>query len=284
MVERLSEWIAYGARRLRSAGIESPERDARLLVAFATGGNALDLIANPERPVDALGAGRIRLALDRRAAGEPVSRIMGAREFYGRSFKVAPATLDPRPDSETLIDAALEIADEEGWRERPIRILDIGTGTGCLLLTVLAELDCATGLGTDIDPAALEVAAENARRLGLASRVQFACGRSLSGIDETFDLLISNPPYIPSADIPGLAPEVRDHDPLTALDGGPDGCTVYREIAARCGVVVPRGWVVLEIGAGHSGLVSAVFASYRRKRFRQDLGGHTRCMAVQIQS
>jgi release factor glutamine methyltransferase len=225
----------------------------------------------------------------RRTAREPVSRILGVREFYGRRFKLSPATLDPRSDSETLIEAALAIAKREGWGEKPVRILDIGTGTGCLLLTLLAELPLASGLGTDVSEAALAMAAENACSLGLAGRATFARHDALDGIAEPFDLVLSNPPYIARGDIPGLDPEVREYDPLAALDGGADGLDVYRKIAGKLEGVA-RGWVVLEVGMGQADAVALVLhQAFVKTRHAEvcryaDLGGHTRCVALRLQS
>ena len=225
----------------------------------------------------------------RRALREPVSRILGRRDFYGRVFHVTAATLDPRPCSETLIEAALELAREEGWRGRPIRILDVGTGSGCLLLTLLAELPLATGLGTDISGEALAVAEENARRLGLAQRSRFAVANFLEGIEETFDLVVANPPYVASTDIAGLEPEVRDHDPLPALDGGPDGLDGYRAIAADIKRIVPTGWTLVEVGAGQAAAVAQLLQGggpdrpLPAARMWRDLGGHVRAVAVKTQ-
>ncbi len=176
---------------------------------------------------------------------------LAQREFYGRRFALSSATLDPRPDSETLIEAALGIAAREGWRERSIRILDVGTGTGCLLLTLLAELPLATGVGTDISGEALQTAARNATSLGVAERVHFAQADALGGIDGPFDLVVSNPPYIASGDIAGLSTEVRKYDPRVALDGGADGLDIYRRIIADLGRVL-RGWVIFEGRCGAS--------------------------------
>ncbi len=222
-------------------------------------------------------------------AREPVSRILGRRAFFGREFSVGRATLDPRPCSETLIEAALALADQEGWRTRPIHILDAGTGSGCLLLTLLAEMELAHGVGTDISAGALAVAAENADRLGLSERAEFAEARYLGGTRGTFELVVSNPPYIPTRDIEGLEPEVRNHEPRTALDGGADGLDAYREIAAGLPRVVPRGWALFEVGAGQA---DAVVDILRRELGRHggevrqwtDLGGHRRCVAIQTQS
>ncbi|HEX9881107.1 MAG TPA: peptide chain release factor N(5)-glutamine methyltransferase, partial [Hyphomicrobium sp.] len=226
--------------------------------------------------------------LRRRCAREPVSRILGAREFYGRTFKVTPATLDPRPDSETLIEAALEIVDREGWRTRPLRILDVGTGSGCLLVTLLAELPQASGLGGDISAAALAVAADNARAHGVLSRMQVALHDGLDGIDGPFDLLVCNPPYIASAEIAELSPEVRAHDPRHALDGGPDGMAVYRAVMSDLPRVMSHGWVLFEVGAGQADALSRLICDTlpgvrTPLQTWKDLGGHVRCVAAEIQ-
>lgn len=270
---------------LQEAGIERAADEARRLVAFAAGLSTLVVATEPDRRLTPQQMRAVADALSRRARHEPLSRIAGRREFYGRDFRLSAATLDPRPDSETLIEAALELVRAEGWSERPIRILDIGTGSGCLLLTLVAELPLATGLGTDIAPDALATAAANARDLGLDGRVGFARARSLDGIAGTFDLVVSNPPYIPTGDIAGLDRDVRLYDPIAALDGGPDGLAVYREIAGRLPAVCPRGWAVLEVGAGQADDVQALLASAEwpnapTPRSWMDLNGHTRVVAV----
>ena len=229
---------------LRSAGIEGAGDDARRLLAAALALSAAQLLARPERPLSAEESERFGRSIARRAAREPVSRILGEREFYGRSFAISPATLDPRPDSETLIAAALEFTAAEKWPAapaRPLRILDVGTGSGCLLLTLLAELPGALGVGIDTSTAALDIARANAQRLGVADRAHWLVGDALEAMRGPFDILISNPPYIPTGEIAGLDPEVRCYDPPLALDGGdgrftllpPPGC----EYRGRC-----AGW------------------------------------------
>ncbi|MDQ8698841.1 peptide chain release factor N(5)-glutamine methyltransferase [Hyphomicrobium sp. LHD-15] len=273
-------------RVLTEAGIEGAARDARLLVLAALGIDGTALVRDPDRRLDGRDAERLSEFARRRAAREPVSRILGERGFYGRTFRITPATLDPRPCTETVIEAALEIAGREGWRERPIRIVDIGTGSGALLLTLLAELPLASGIGTDISPDALAAAQANAVQLGVADRAVFLERRSLDGIDGTFDLLISNPPYIPSEEIASLEADVRAYDPLGALDGGADGLDIYRELAAGFARIVPDGWVLLEIGAGQADGVTGIFRDSADGRclgdirLWQDLGQHTRCVAI----
>lgn len=287
--ERVDDAVRRGTRALSEAGVESPGGDARKLIAAATGLSAAQLLAAPETPIDPNAAAKLDEMLRRRAAREPVSRILGERDFYGRTFKVTPAVLDPRPDSETLIQATLEIADAEGWRTRPIRILDVGTGSGCLLVTLLAELPQATGVGGDISEDALAVARENARTHGVLSRMQVALHDGLEGIDGPFDLVVCNPPYIASGDIAGLSPEVRDYDPRLALNGGADGLDVYRVIISSLPRVILKGCVLFEVGAGQGQAVAKLLyeaiPAPRRGALKcwRDLGGHERCVALEIQ-
>ena len=285
----LAEAARAAQQALNAAGVEDAGRDARLLTAAAVGVSTADIIGRPEQILSAEAQARLRRMIERRSAREPVSRILGEREFYGRPFALSEATLDPRPDSETLIGAALELAMQEGWGEAPIRILDIGTGTGCLLLTLLAELPNATGLGTDISEEALATARRNAQALGLADRAAFARHDMLDGVAGPFDLVVSNPPYIASGDIPVLAPEVHQFDPHAALDGGPDGLAFYRRISQGLDKVL-WGWVVLEVGMGQADAVALLLQQafvktlHAELRRYDDLGGHTRCVALRLQS
>ena len=282
----LREAIAHLARLLSDAGIEDPARDARYLVLGTLGLSGTDLMRAPERRLSEAEGQRIGAAALRRVAREPVSRILGERGFFGRTFAVTPATLDPRPCTETVIEAVLEIAQAQGWRDAPVRILDIGTGTGALLLTLLAELPRAQGVGTDISDGALATAEANAVRLGLADRAEFLNRDGLDGLDGRFDILVSNPPYIPSGDIAGLDPEVREFDPRTALDGGADGLVFYRAFAAGAQRVVPNGWVFVEVGAGQAEDVARLFSAGGGTDVRlwHDLGGHARCVAMKTQN
>ena len=283
----LRELVREAARALAEAGVETPERDARLLAAAAIGCSAAELISCPDLSVDAAARHRMAEFVRRRYAREPVSRILGVREFFGRSFVLSPATLDPRPDSETLIEAALAYVDAKGLRQRPLRILDVGTGSGCLLVTLLAELPCATGMGTDIDPMSLDIARMNARDSAISARCEFRLADGLAGIEGLFDILVCNPPYIASGDIPGLAPEVRNFDPRAALDGGPDGLHIYRQLVPQIARVVPQGYAVLEVGAGQAEAVAQMLLSSMSRqaalRRHVDLGGHTRCVSMEIQ-
>jgi release factor glutamine methyltransferase len=274
------------ARILREAVIATPELDARLLLRHATGLTQEDLLARPESMLAPESAARLEAAIARRVVREPVSRIIGMREFYGREFLVDRHTLDPRPDTETLIEAALETVERNGWREKPLRLLDLGTGTGCILLTLLAELPKAHGIGTDVSEGALALASENARRLGLESRAGFAAADWLDGIEGEFDLVLANPPYVASGEIVGLAREVRYYDPLLALDGGADGLDGYRRIAAKAsGILRPGGHLMVEIGASQAdailGLFRAAGLGVDAHDVRHDLSGRPRAILVE---
>ena len=272
---------------LARAGIEGAGGDVRRLAAAALGVSGAAVLMGPDRVLTTAELQLLRAFVERRRQHEPVSRILGERDFYGRTFAISPATLDPRPDSETVIAAALEIAREEGWMSRPIRILDVGTGSGCLLLTLLCELPQATGLGTDISAAALDTASLNAGRLGLGRRVTWLRADALESIAGPFHMLVANPPYVRTAEIPGLEPEVRDFDPTQALDGGPDGLAMYRRLMPRIADVTPcGGWVVLETGHDQAADVAALLASKEagmdvaRIRIHHDVAGRRRCVAA----
>jgi len=271
------------ARALRDVGVETPALDARLLLCLATGLTHEALIAHGQEPIAPEEAGRLAGYVTRRLDGEPVSRIKGTRDFYGRDFLIDACTLDPRPDTETLVDAALDMIAQNGWKDRPLKLLDLGTGSGCILLTLLAELPQAEGVGIDVSEGALRVAGENARRLGVAPRARFLAADWLDGVEGQFDLIVSNPPYIPSPEIAGLGREVAVYDPRPALDGGADGLDAYRRIAGGAGpFLAPGGQLLVEIGATQA---DAVLALLREAGFgvdeasvRWDLGGRPRCI------
>lgn len=235
--------------RFAESGIDSAALDARLLIGAALQLDLTGLIAQGRRRIAMDEADRLETFALRRIAGEPVARILGTREFWGLPLTVSPDTLVPRPDTETVVEAALDILRTEGLAGGALRIADLGTGTGAILLALLTELPEATGIGTDLSAAALDIAAANARELGLGSRADFLISDYAAGLSGGFDLIVSNPPYIRSADIATLAPEVRDHDPRLALDGGRDGLDAYRQIAPQAAnLLTPGGLVVLEIG------------------------------------
>lgn len=280
--------IAALTRAFAEAGLDTPGTDARYLVHGVLGLDTGDLLRAPEQVLGEARAGQLSAAAKRRLRHEPVSRILGTRAFYGRDFIVTPDVLDPRSDTEAIIDAVLAIADREGWRTRPVRLCDIGTGSGAILVTLLAELPLATGIATDVSPAALDVACRNAERLGVGGRFKGILTSTIENVAGPFDLVVSNPPYIPAGDLSALAPDVRHFDPHLALDGGPDGLWVYREIASKISYLPRPMWVVLEIGAGQQHDVAGIFCQELGQghlsdlSFRQDLGGHVRAVTLKL--
>jgi release factor glutamine methyltransferase len=259
--------------RGKLAETETPSLDARLFLQHATGLSHAELIAGDDLVVNAEVALAFEALVARRAAYEPVSRILGSREFYGRKFRVTPDVLDPRADTETIVDSCLKL--------KPRRILDLGTGSGILAVTLLAEILEATGVAVDVSPPALAIARMNAETLEVADRLQFIESNWFSKVEGRFDLIVSNPPYIPAADVSTLDVEVRDHDPHLALAGGRDGLECYRAIALGAEQhLAVHGHVAVEIGAGQAGDVTAIFAGAGFKLVEQaaDLGGHIRCL------
>lgn len=278
--------LAQMTRAFAAAGIESAQRDARFLLQSLLGLDGAALLTQPQRHLGD-NARRVGDAVRRRLAHEPVSRIVGSREFYGRNFVITPDVLDPRPDTETVIDLALDIIRSRGSAEKTLSIADIGTGSGILIATLLAELPNARGVATDVSPAALAVARQNAERLGVADRATFVATHGLKGCAGPLDLIVSNPPYIATNKIAELESEVREYDPMVALDGGPDGLGVYREIAQDDIVKQQHSaCLVVEVGAGQATDVEKIFVSagWSFLDRRNDLGGHGRAVALEIHS
>ena len=281
----LTQALRQAAARLRRAGIDNAGEDARRLAAAVLGLTRAAILREPHRALAAEDAERLNGAVARRLLREPVSRIIGMRDFYGRGFCLSPATLDPRPDSETVVAAAIELVREEGWLEAPLSVLDVGTGSGCLLVTLLLELPTATGVGTDISTSALAMARHNARSLGVEHRSRWIAADGLTAIDGRFEVLVCNPPYIPSTEIARLEPEVRDFDPHAALDGGGDGLAMFRLLAMEIRRLVAEGWIILEVGDGQADAVTAIFAPLAGGlpgdvRLFRDVAGMRRCVAL----
>ncbi len=273
--DTLASLLAAASARLKASGSETPMLDARLLLQAAAGLTREDLILGPDRQLSREQLSVFEGFVGRRAHHEPVSRILGAREFYGRVFRVTPHTLDPRPDTETIIEAALKLMPQAA------RLLDLGTGTGAIAITLLAERPDATGIATDLSPAALAVARENAERLGVAGRLTLLAGSWFAPVSGLFDIILSNPPYIPSGEIAGLDPEVRNFDPALALSGGTDGLDPYRIIASGAAAhLAAGGRVLVEIGAGQAADVERIFVArgFLPAGRHSDLGGHVRCL------
>jgi release factor glutamine methyltransferase len=272
--------VAALTPRLAAAGIEQARREARLLVALAAGVGPATVLGWPERCLDAAAETRLAELADRRAAREPYARLAGRRQFWSLDFALSPETLDPRPDSETLIEAALERLPD---RRAPLRLLDLGTGSGCLLLALLSELDNAFGIGVDLLPGAAATARRNAASLGLADRAVFAVGRWGEALAGTMDVILANPPYICSESIDSLAPEVARHEPRAALDGGSDGLEAYRALAGEAKRLLKRDGIALfELGAGQASAVAALMieAGMTPEGTRRDLAEIERVLIV----
>lgn len=262
---------------LRAAGLDNADREARLLLVAASGLGAVDLVVEPGAALGEKAAAQLERFLARRAAREPLSRIVGQREFWSLKLAISPNVLDPRPDTETVVEAAL--AAFASRREERLRILDLGAGSGAILCALLSELPNAVGVAAEISPQAAGVARANLATLGFAARSRVVVGRWAEALDGRFDIVVSNPPYIASAEIDNLALEVRGHDPRLALDGGRDGLDAYRAIAGALGrIIAPRGAFFLEIGAGQGGAVSSLLteAGMGDVALVRDLAGHDR--------
>jgi release factor glutamine methyltransferase len=276
-VATIGTLLADAAELLRVAGIDQPRLEARLLVAHAFGMEQAALLRERDRSAD---PAKLAPMLDRRLAREPLALIVGRQGFWTLDLAVSPATLIPRADTETLIEAALGLFPRRG----DVRlVLDLGTGTGALLLAALTEFPQAWGVGVDANPAAAMLAAANAESAGLTARAAFFCGDWASACRGTFDLILSNPPYIPSGDIAGLMPEVAMYEPVAALDGGVDGLHAYRRILSQIpSLLRPNGAAVLELGQGQEAEVArlARMVGLEVQPARDDLGGIARALVV----
>jgi release factor glutamine methyltransferase len=281
--QTLGEAVASAAQRLAAAGIEAPRREARLLIALALGIDPALVLGYPERLLDPAAAAKAAALVARRATREPYSRLAGRRQFWSLDFSLSPETLDPRPDSETLIEAALAALPN---RRAPLRIIDFGTGSGCLLLALLSELPNAIGLGIDILPGAAATARRNAAALGLGGRSLFVVGNWGDSIGGPADVIVANPPYICSESISRLAPEVARYEPRVALDGGSDGLEAYRPLAGETHRLLrPGGAAFFELGEGQAPAVSGVMAAVglAPAGVRRDLAGVERVLLVKRQ-
>ncbi len=274
-------FLCRAGQHLRAAAIEAPRFEARLLLSCAMECRTEDLLRDPRAPVPPEAARRFGALLRRRLERKPLAHLLGAAEFWSLPFAVSPATLIPRPDSETLIEAALAAFPQ---REAVRRVLDLGTGTGCLLLAALSEFPGAAGVGVDSVPEAAALARRNAAALGFGSRAGFVAGSwgaALAG--RGFDLVLSNPPYVETGAIPGLAPEVARHEPRSALDGGADGLDAYRALLPEIRrLLAPGGRAVVELGQGQRAAVEALAreSGLRALGCRADLGGVDRAFVL----
>lgn len=278
---RITDILREASRELGIAGVVSPQLDARLLLQHAANLDAETIAADPLLALESSAVDRFRLLLQRRMQREPVSRILGQREFWSIDFDIGPGVLDPRPDSETLVEAVLNSGYDA---DQPLTILDLGTGSSCLLCAVLSEFPAAMGIGVDISGDALHVAAGNLGRHGLTERSCLVLGNWADPIAERcIDVVIANPPYIPSGEIDDLAPEVERYEPRLALDGGEDGLQAYRGLLAELPRIMrDNGRVFLEIGAGQSDSVAFLLEESGATGVEglRDLGRHVRCLSA----
>ncbi len=262
---------------------DDPASEARLLLAAAGGLRPVDLIGAPDAPLGAA-APQVEAFAARRAAGEPLSRIVGRREFWSLSLAISPDALDPRPETETIVEAAL--ARFANRRAEALRVLDLGVGSGALLCAILTELPAARGIGVDFSEGAARIARANVEALGLGNRAEIRVGDWGAGLHGPFDLIVANPPYVRSGEIAGLAREVRDHDPRLALDGGEDGLEAYRAILPEIArLLAPSsGWFFLEVGAGQAEAVAdiATRAGLADMAILPDLAGVPRVVAGRL--
>jgi release factor glutamine methyltransferase len=268
--------------QLRAGGIEAPELDARILVGHAVGLDHAGLAASAARFLSVAEESAIAALALRRLAHEPVARIVGSKEFWSLRICLSAATLVPRPETETVVEAALAVIDARGARTRPLRIADLGTGSGAILLALLGELPNASGIGSDISARALATARVNARRLGFNRAAYVACDMA-AALRGPFDIIVSNPPYIATGDIAALPPEVRNFDPRRSLDGGADGLDFYRAIAASAPALLAHdGALIVELGSGHAEPVAALFAAAGLAPLppQPDLNGVPRALVV----
>ena len=277
---KVGDALAECAAALEAAGFEEARRPARRLVAAARGVSAAEIFAYPEAPLSAAEAAQLAAMLQRLTRHEPFSRIVGLREFWGLDFLLSADTLDPRPESEGIVEAVLARLPD---RTAAYRFLDLGTGTGCLLLALLSEFPAASGIGVDIAAGAAATARHNAQRLGLGERACFLAADWASGVNARFDAIVANPPYIATGAIAGLMPEVRDHDPPRALDGGADGLAAYRAITPDLPrLLAPAGLFVAEIGAGQADAVAEILqrSGLRLDGLLPDLAGIARIVTA----
>jgi release factor glutamine methyltransferase len=273
-----AEALAWLAETFERSFIEDPKREAALTLSAAAGVAPIALIVDPEATLGAA-ARRVEEFAARRTAGEPLSRIVGMREFWGLKLAISPDVLDPRPETETVVEAALRLCANR--REDPLHILDLGVGSGALLCSLLGEFGRARGVGVDVSQGAAEVARRNVEASGLAERAEIRVGDWTKDLVGPFDLIVSNPPYVASADLDRLPSEVRNFDPPLALDGGADGLDAYRAILpASLGLLAPGGRLIVEVGAAQSGDILGLAArlGYVNSETRRDLAGIERAV------
>lgn len=277
----LGDLLRLARTTLRASPMPSPDLDARLLIEWVTQTSRLDAVSAPEQRIASSMVQRAADVLSRRLAGEPVHRIIGSREFYGLTFQLSPETLEPRPDTEALVDLVLPVLNERTALHGVADVIDLGTGTGAIAIALLSQNSKARAIGADISAGALATARRNAGLAGVSSRFAALETNWLENVSGQYDIIVSNPPYIPSKDIESLDVDVRAFDPMIALDGGQDGLNVYRLLAAQCkGALRQGGAVAMEIGVGQRNDIESIFDAegWMLTSVSQDLGGHERAL------
>ncbi len=277
---RRAEALASLIETFQLSGIEDPGREARISLCAALGVSKVALIVAPQEPLGSAAA-KVREFAARRADREPLSRIVGKREFWGLSLTISPQVLDPRPETETIVEAATGILSDR--RDNPLLILDLGVGSGALLCALLTEFANAHGVGVDISIGAANIARANVEACGFTERAEIRVGDWTQGLEGPFDLIVSNPPYIPTADLPQLAREARDFDPRLALDGGFDGLAAFRRIMPESRrLLASRGWLLAEVGSQQAASVTAIAkqSGFTEVRMYRDLAGLDRVVAT----
>ncbi len=277
---RLREALARTAARLRETGVEAPWMEARLLLEAASGLGAVEQIGDPDRPLDEPTLAALERLVERRADREPLAYILGEKEFHGLAFTVSPEVLIPRPETEILVELVRECLPDPA---APLRILDIGTGSGCLLVTLLTLCRGAFGIGTDLSFPALRIARHNAERHEVGDRAGWVCCRWADALSGPFQVIVGNPPYVPTAELAVLQPEIRRHEPRLAFDGGPEGLDAYRALAREIPPLLAEdGIAVLELGRGQGAAVAGLMreAGLEIVEIRPDLAGIARAMLL----
>ncbi|MEM1377357.1 MAG: peptide chain release factor N(5)-glutamine methyltransferase [Pseudomonadota bacterium] len=280
-----SDLYTEAVSSLNARGMDTPELDANILLEHLAGVTTLTRLTSPNTPISMSRVSAFQSALERRMMGEPVHRIIGQREFYGLPFSISPDTLVPRPDTETLVDIVGPYVEAKAQESGHCRVLDLGTGTGILALTLLTLSDDVTATGTDLSPGALKVAQNNATALGLAGRFTAIHSNWFENITCSYDVVVSNPPYIPTHTISGLDADVRDHDPKLALDGGADGLQAYKTIAEYASHFLnANGMIAVEIGFDQAAMVTIIFEQqgFKKVRLAMDLGGRDRALLFKM--
>jgi release factor glutamine methyltransferase len=275
-----AEALASLTEAFQRRGIDDPRREARIGLCATLGLSQVALIVAPREPLGSA-AWKVQEFAKRREAGEPLSRILGKREFWGLSLLISPQVLDPRPETETIVEVARALFSDR--RDEPLLVLDLGVGSGALLCALLTELPNARGIGVDISADAANVGRDNLRACGLSERAEVRVGDWTRGVEGPFDLIVSNPPYIPTSDLARLAREVRDFDPWLALDGGFDGLAAFRRIMPRAkSLLAPAGWLLAEFGAGQAANVLAIAeqSGFTAATIYKDLAGLDRVVAA----